>query len=254
MRPASPREASWSEHASGQAAISGRPIRHLAFHARNLDTSEQGPVVTLWSDVRPGRDLDGLGSSSRPSRAAAWIFLVARALQDHPLLNCSLREGALVPNRGVHVALHMPGDAGLRSVLVREADRLTLLDIDDAIRQQALHGSEVAAESTERGASTFTVVDLTDAEIDGFAPALRPSQVATLGIGRLGPRATAADGQGLRVETRVQLTLVCDGRAVDEARAAAFLATLRGLVMNPNIVDEGLAAAESLRSATSRRT
>lgn len=251
--PAANGESLRSARLGGEALPRGAPARQLTLGASGPHEAARSPLVSLWAEVRLGGHLETLGTASRPSRQAVWVFLVARALRDHPLLNCSLGETGLVPNSPVHIALQIPAQAGLRSTVVREADRLTLLEIDEELRDHRPGSVGRSPEPANPGDATFTIVDLGEADVEGFVPALRPPQVAALGLGRPGPRVTAVDGDGLRVETRLQLTLVCDGRAADEAQAASFLATLRRLVMSPDVVEAGLIAAAAVRSGSLAR-
>ncbi len=206
-----------------------------------------GPqVLSLWTEVRVGGPLVAKESGGHePTPAAVWVFLVARALRDHPRLNASYRGGRVAPHAAIHIALQVPGGVGMSTIILRDADRQTLFQLDRAIRAERHRERSRRPEAGEDVEGTFTIVDLGELDIDGFIPILRQTQVATLGIGCRRPRVAAA-GDGLRVEERVELTLACDARAVDEGQAASFLASLRRLAMIPTVIQAGLTAAESV--------
>lgn len=203
-------------------------------------------VLSLWTEVRVSGPLIGKESQGHePTPPAIWVFLVARVLRDHPRLNALYRGGRVEPHAAIDIALQVPGGGGLSTIVLRDADRQTLFQLDDTIRTERRRERSGRSEAGDDGDGTFTIVDLDEVDVDGFIPVLRQPQVATLGIGCRRPRVAAA-GEGLRVEERVQLSLACDARAVDEGQAASFLASLRRLVMSPTVVETALMAAESV--------
>jgi pyruvate dehydrogenase E2 component (dihydrolipoamide acetyltransferase) len=73
--------------------------------------------------------------------------------------------------------------------------------------------------------ATFTISNLGMYGIDSFQAIVNAPQAAILAVGRIAERVTASDGQAV-VQPRMTLTLSCDHRAVDGARAARFLSEL----------------------------
>jgi pyruvate dehydrogenase E2 component (dihydrolipoamide acetyltransferase) len=68
--------------------------------------------------------------------------------------------------------------------------------------------------------------------VDAFNAIVNPPQAAILAVGRIVDRAVVVDGQVAARPTLV-LTLSCDHRALDGARAAQFLGTLADLIEEP---------------------
>ena len=65
-----------------------------------------------------------------------------------------------------------------------------------------------------------------------FAAIVNPPQAAILAVGRIADRVVAVDGQPTVRPTMI-ITLSCDHRAIDGARAAQFLDELIGLIEEP---------------------
>ena len=68
--------------------------------------------------------------------------------------------------------------------------------------------------------------------VDAFNAIVNPPQAAILAVGRIADRVVALDRQPVVQQTMV-LTLSCDHRALDGARAAQFLGTLVELIEEP---------------------
>jgi pyruvate dehydrogenase E2 component (dihydrolipoamide acetyltransferase) len=79
---------------------------------------------------------------------------------------------------------------------------------------------------------TFTISNLGMYGVDGFNAIVNPPQAAILAVGRIADRVVAVDGQPA-VRPTLILTLSCDHRVVDGARAARFLDTLADLLEEP---------------------
>ncbi|MGC2532730.1 MAG: 2-oxo acid dehydrogenase subunit E2, partial [Candidatus Sulfotelmatobacter sp.] len=68
--------------------------------------------------------------------------------------------------------------------------------------------------------------------VDQFSAIITPPQAAILAVGSIADRVVAVEGKPA-VRTMMTLTLSCDHRAVDGARAAMFLNDLAGAVREP---------------------
>jgi pyruvate dehydrogenase E2 component (dihydrolipoamide acetyltransferase) len=68
--------------------------------------------------------------------------------------------------------------------------------------------------------------------VDAFSAIVNPPQAAILAVGRIADRVVAVGGQPA-VQPTLVLTLSCDHRSLDGARAAQFLTTLADLVEEP---------------------
>jgi pyruvate dehydrogenase E2 component (dihydrolipoamide acetyltransferase) len=70
--------------------------------------------------------------------------------------------------------------------------------------------------------ATFTISNLGMYQVDAFTAIINPPQAGILAIGRIADRVVPVDGRpGIR--PMVTLTLSCDHRVMDGARAAKFL-------------------------------
>jgi len=79
---------------------------------------------------------------------------------------------------------------------------------------------------------TFTISNLGMFGVDAFNAIVNPPQAAILAVGRIADRVVAVNGQAV-VQPTIVLTLSCDHRALDGARAAQFLSALADLIDEP---------------------
>jgi pyruvate dehydrogenase E2 component (dihydrolipoamide acetyltransferase) len=116
--------------------------------------------------------------------------------------------------------------------VVRAAETKTAAQIAAEVADLAerARGNRLTREEITGG--TFTVSNLGMFGVDRFDAIINPPQVAILAVGAATDRVVAREGQPA-VRRMVTLTLSCDHRVVDGAMGAKFLATLRGLVEDP---------------------
>jgi pyruvate dehydrogenase E2 component (dihydrolipoamide acetyltransferase) len=153
------------------------------------------------------------------------LAVVAKTLRQHPQLNAHWEAGAIVSAGHIDIGLAVATEAGLLVPVVRRADEVSLQEIarqrfDLVTRAQAgrLRPDDVAG-------GTFTISNLGMYGVDTFAPILNPPQAAILGVGRIADRVVAVSGAPV-VRPMMMVTLTCDHRVVDGARAARFLDAL----------------------------
>jgi pyruvate dehydrogenase E2 component (dihydrolipoamide acetyltransferase) len=173
------------------------------------------------------------GSVARPSFSAIFAVAAARAIRDHPILNSTFEDGVIVTRPGVDLGIAVARPAGLIVPVLRDADRLTVLEADPRIRELVTRAREGQLRLEEVSGGSFTITSLGEAGIDHFTPLLNPPQVAILAVGRIAQRVVPIEN-GIAVEPTVHLTLTCDHRVIDGAPGAEFLATLKRLLEAPS--------------------
>ncbi|MBS0122814.1 2-oxo acid dehydrogenase subunit E2 [Thetidibacter halocola] len=151
---------------------------------------------------------------------------VAATLTRHPALNAHWQDECVVEYDAVNLGLAVASDRGLTVPVIHGADALDLAGI--AERRKALVDKVKAGRIAiaEVMGGTFTVSNLGMFGVARFTAIINPPQVAILAVGGTTRRQVWNDGAP---EWRpiAEFTLTSDHRAVDGARAAAFLADLK---------------------------
>jgi pyruvate dehydrogenase E2 component (dihydrolipoamide acetyltransferase) len=160
------------------------------------------------------------------------VKLAAAALRRHPHVNGSWRDGALQQHPEVGIGIATAVDDGLVVPVVHRPDELGLGQIAERRAEVVERARAGRLRLEDVQGATFTITNLGMFGIDAFSAIVVSPQAAILAVGRIAERVVPVDGQPA-VRPMLVLTLSCDHRAVDGARAAAFLDELAGLVEDP---------------------
>lgn len=210
--------------------------------AERMMRANEVPQITLTVEVRAGALVRARDESvARPAFGAIFAIATARAIRDHPLVNSTFEDDAIVSHAAVDLGIAVARPAGLIVPVLRDADRLTVVEADAKIRDLVTRARDGQLRLDEVSGGSFTITSLGEAGVDHFSPLLNPPQVAILGIGRLAPRVVPIEN-GIQVEPTVNLSLTCDHRVLDGEPGAAFLASLRRLLESPAWLLAGIGA------------
>jgi pyruvate dehydrogenase E2 component (dihydrolipoamide acetyltransferase) len=98
-------------------------------------------------------------------------------------------------------------------------------DVSERARAGKLRPADIAD-------ATFTISNLGMYQVDQFSAIITPPQAAILAVGGISDRVVAVQGQPA-VRPMMTLTVSCDHRVADGARAALFLRDLADAIGNP---------------------
>lgn len=160
------------------------------------------------------------------------IYFVARLLPRHPLVMAQWSEQGLAKPNRVHLGIAVDTDQGLFVPVLRDADRLGLVEISRRraeLSERARQG-KLLPKDYEQG--VFTLTNLGMLRVDVFQAILNPPQAAILAVGRITERPLVANGQVIAAPM-FTLSLSADHRVLDGAKAARFLSELVEWLENP---------------------
>src|SRR5918994_2866693 len=160
------------------------------------------------------------------------VWLAARALERHPEANAVWGGDGPRRVKEINVGIAVAVDDGLIVPVVHRANELEVMavaerrrDVVDRTRRGELRPDDV-------GGGTFTLSNLGMFGVDSFAAIVNGPQAAILAVGRVTDRVMAVDGRPV-VAPAMTVTMSCDHRVLDGARAARFLDTLVTFVEEP---------------------
>lgn len=153
------------------------------------------------------------------------VSAVARTLRRHGRLNASWAEGRIILHEQVNVGIATAVDDGVVVPVIQGADGLGLDAIAARRRELVARARAGRLQPADLVGGTFTISNLGMYGIDAFSAIVNAPQAAILAVGRIADRVVAREGRPT-VRPMATLTLVCDHRVVDGARAAAFLSEL----------------------------
>jgi pyruvate dehydrogenase E2 component (dihydrolipoamide acetyltransferase) len=160
------------------------------------------------------------------------VKLCAAALTRHPAGNVSWKDGALVRHPEVNVGVAVAIDDGLVVPVIHRADNLGVAEIAARREDVVARAQAGRLRPADIQGGTFTISNLGMYGVDAFSAIVNPPQAAILAVGRIADRVVAVNGQPA-VAPAMVLTLSCDHRAIDGARAAQLFGALADLVEEP---------------------
>jgi len=150
------------------------------------------------------------------------IALVARVLAKHPRLNSSWSDGSIRLNPEINIGVAMAVDGGAVAAVIHKADRTKLGEIAVQRRDLTERARAGRLRPSDISGATFTISNLGMYNVDAFSAIISPPQAAILAVGRIADRVVPVNRQpGIR--PIMILTLSCDHRVTDGAKAATFL-------------------------------
>jgi 2-oxoglutarate dehydrogenase E2 component (dihydrolipoamide succinyltransferase) len=164
-----------------------------------------------------------------------FIKAVIAALKDFPRLNAEIQGDEIILKHYYDIGIAVGAEEGLVVPVLKDADRLSFAEIESSIEgfvQKARQGS-FNLEDLRGG--TFTI---TNGGVFGSllsTPILNYPEVGILGIHRIEDRPVAIDGQVV-IRPMMYLALSYDHRIVDGREAVQFLARVKELVENPDLL------------------
>ena len=231
-----------SGQASAPALRSERvPMTKLrsAIARRMQSSKQQAPhfYVTIEVDAERLMDLRGELNEILPDDEKLSVndFIVkaaALSLRQFPSLNASLDGEAIQRHGQVHIGVAVATDAGLLTVVARDADRRSLTELSNDIRQIIGRARQGRVRPDDIEGATFTVSNLGMYDVDHFIAIVNPPEAAILAVGSVRTVPVVRDGN-LAVGRRLKITLSADHRLTDGAEGARFLQSLRLLLEHP---------------------
>ncbi|MCS7066242.1 MAG: 2-oxo acid dehydrogenase subunit E2, partial [Fimbriimonadales bacterium] len=177
--------------------------------------------------------LNSLDENLRLSVNDLIVKACAVALEKHPMVNASYRDGQIVYPDGIHIGIAVAVEEGLLVAVVRHCEGKSLVRIAQeaqALVQKAREGKLLPDEMT---GNTFTVSNLGMFGIDEFAAIINPPASAILAVGAVKKQPVVMEDGSIQPRARMKVTLSCDHRILDGAIGARFLQELKRVLENP---------------------
>lgn len=210
---------------------------------RLLSATQQTAMLTTFNevDMSPLMKLrsqykDQFEKTHNGTRLGFMGFFVracCEALKRYPEVNASIDGNDVVYHGYQDIGVAVSTDDGLVVPVLRDADFMSIADVEAAIRDFGLKARDKKLTIEEMTGGTFTV---SNGGVFGSllsTPILNPPQTGILGMHSIKERPVAIDGQVV-IRPMMYLALSYDHRLIDGKTAVQFLVTVKELLEDPS--------------------
>ena len=199
-------------------------------HATAFGEVDGTALMALRSALKPVAEQRGIRLTYMP----LLIKLLLPVLKEFPIFNASLDEEKreIIYKSSYHIGVATDSPEGLLVPVLRDADRLTVLEIASKLEKLIEGARKRTLALPELSGSTFTLNNVGSFGGGSGTPIINHPEVAILAVGRLQEKAVVQQGAVL-VRPMMPLALSFDHRLIDGALSGKFLARFSELVENP---------------------
>lgn len=161
-----------------------------------------------------------------------FVKACCQALEEIPAVNAEIDGTDIIYKHFCHVGVAVGTDKGLVVPVVRDADRLSIAEIEKTIASLGKKAREGALDIADLQGGTFTI---SNGGVYGSlmsTPILNAPQSGILGMHKIQERPVAINGK-IEIRPMMYLALSYDHRIVDGKEAVTFLVRVKELLENP---------------------
>lgn len=200
--------------------------------AAMLTTFNEADMTAVIEARRTYRDLFERKHGVRLGFMSFFVHAAVQALMDVPAVNGEIAGDEIVYKHYYHVGVAVSAPQGLVVPVLRDADRMTLADVEKAIAAFAAKARDGNLVPDDLTGGTFTI---SNGGIFGSllsTPILNPPQSAILGMHKIQERPVVVAGEVV-ARPMMYLALSYDHRIIDGREAVTFLVRIKEAIEDP---------------------
>ena len=192
---------------------------------------DMSPLMALRSQYKD--QFEKTHNGTRLGFMGFFVRACCEALKRFPEVNASIDGNDVVYHGYQDIGVAVSTEDGLVVPVLRDADFMSIADVEAAIRDFGLKARDKKLTIEEMTGGTFTV---SNGGVFGSllsTPILNPPQTGILGMHAIKERPVAIDGQVV-IRPMMYLALSYDHRLIDGKTAVQFLVTVKELLEDPS--------------------
>lgn len=161
-----------------------------------------------------------------------YVKAVVEALKHYPMVNAAIDDDHIVYYNYFDISIAVSTDRGLVTPVLRNADKLSMAEIERSIKAFAIKGKQGKLSIEDLSGGNFTI---TNGGVFGSllsTPIINPPQSAILGMHAIKERPMAVNGQ-VEILPMMYLALSYDHRQIDGKDSVGFLVMIKELLEDP---------------------
>ncbi|MBK9517013.1 MAG: 2-oxoglutarate dehydrogenase complex dihydrolipoyllysine-residue succinyltransferase [Anaeromyxobacter sp.] len=241
VAPAAPPTAPARPAGERERLVPMSPLRRTVAR-RLVEAQQSAAILTTFNEVDMSRvlalrDRHGPAFLEKHGVKLGFMSLFVKAaiegLRAFPSVNAEIRGDAVVFKDHYDIGVAVGGGKGLVVPVVRDADRLSFAQVEQAIGDLSRRARENRITMEDLAGGTFTI---SNGGIYGSllsTPILNPPQSGILGLHKIQKRAVVLDGDVVAVRPMMYLALSYDHRLIDGREAVGFLVKVKESLEEP---------------------
>ena len=192
---------------------------------------DMAPLMRLRSQYKD--QFEKTHNGTRLGFMGFFVRACCEALKRFPEVNASIDGNDVVYHGYQDIGVAVSTEDGLVVPVLRDADFMSIADVEAAIRDLGLKARDKKLTIDEMTGGTFTV---SNGGVFGSllsTPILNPPQTGILGMHTIKDRPVAVDGEVV-IRPMMYLALSYDHRLIDGKTAVQFLVTVKELIEDPS--------------------
>ena len=238
-----------TESAMSQPVVSERLERHVPMTRlrariaeRLVQSQQEAAILSTFNEVnmKPVMEIRSRYKESFEKKYSVRLGFMSffvqaciEALKQFPEINASIDGSDIVYHGFYDIGVAVSGPNGLVVPVLRDADIMSLAEIEQSIVNYAEKASNNTLSIDDITGGTFTI---SNGGVFGSmlsTPIINPPQSAILGMHSITERAMVVDGE-VTVLPMMYLALSYDHRLIDGKSAVQFLVTIKQLLEDPS--------------------
>lgn len=202
----------------------------LSAHVNVMGEIDMSEMIQVRESLLKKQDSIG----SRITYTDLFVYLTARTLKDHEIINSSLVDNEIKIWDSINIGVATALDEGLIVPVVKNADRRTLPEISQTIKKLVKKAREGKLSSDEVTGGTFTITNL-GALGAGYrfeTPIINQPESAILGTGGITQRAVVLNNK-IVIRPLMTYYLTYDHRVINGLDATNFIKSLTETFEDP---------------------
>ena len=209
---------------------------------RLLDATQQTAMLMTFNEVNMAplmklrsqykEQFEKAHNGTRLGFMGFFVKACCEALKRYPAVNASIDGRDVVYHGYQDIGVAVSTEDGLVVPVLRDADFMSIADVEAAIRDLGLKARDKKLTIEEMTGGTFTV---SNGGVFGSllsTPILNPPQTGILGMHTIQERPIAQNGEVV-IQPMMYLALSYDHRLIDGKTAVQFLVTVKGFIEDP---------------------
>ncbi|MFM7030700.1 MAG: dihydrolipoamide acetyltransferase family protein [Micrococcales bacterium] len=203
----------------------------------------QAPHVSIFVDVDATRTMEYVkrlkASTDFAGVKVTPLLIMAKAMiwavRRNPMVNATFTDEEIIVHNFVNFGIAAATPRGLIVPNIKDADKMSMLELARAIEQLATTAREGKTQPAEMAGGTITITNIGVFGVDTGTPILNPGECAIVALGSIRPKPWVVNGE-IQVRQVTTIGATFDHRVVDGDVASRFVQDVASVIEEPALL------------------